>query len=387
MGWATGATPDQNARTLGVGAYLGNTGFGYGDTYTVAYSEEVNQLFAQRIAAGSAVGDALVGAKQAYFGGRGVFGVYDEKAMARVHAVRPADVVGERPARRRRLRPRRCACRRGHDRVRREGVRDGGDRAGGCRRSRIRRPGSRPRRSTSIRSPTRRTRSRPASSGRAPNGVQVSHLRPLQPKLYVPLTGTTAHGALLTALRSTDEADVDPVYARPLLDLTTNEPELAFGDVAFPSRLQAVRTFETPSGRTQRVVVVTGQFFSNATPDPNGTGTQRLFSRVAGRVFKSTSQDYIPPAFQLIARRGSVPRAAFGVDVTDLIPTGPSTTGPGTVKRVLVAVRSGTVAGLDVRDLVAVAQRTPSTGRAACRSPARNSSTSSRPSTPPATSP
>ena len=69
-------------RTLGVGAYLGNTGFGYGDTTTVAYSEEVNQLFAKRIAAGSAVGDALVGAKQEYFGGRGVFGVYDEKAMA-----------------------------------------------------------------------------------------------------------------------------------------------------------------------------------------------------------------------------------------------------------------------------------------------------------------
>jgi hypothetical protein len=60
MGWATGANPDQNARTLGVGAYLGNTGFGYGDTTTVAYSEEVNQLFAKRIALGSAVGDALV---------------------------------------------------------------------------------------------------------------------------------------------------------------------------------------------------------------------------------------------------------------------------------------------------------------------------------------
>ena len=165
MGWATGATPDQNAKTLGVGAYLGNTGFGYGDTYIVAYSEEVNGLFAQRIAAGSAVGDALVGAKQEYFGGRGVFGVYDEKAMgeftlyglpmwsvsgpsggaAPTPAAAPADTgttafAAKASARRPRRR---------------------------LRRSRIRRPGSTPRRSTWIRSSTRRTRSRPASSGRA----------------------------------------------------------------------------------------------------------------------------------------------------------------------------------------------------------------------------
>src|SRR5438552_15687970 len=50
------------------GAYLGNTGFGYGDTLVVAYSEELNRLFAQRIAAGSTVGDALAAAKQAYYG-------------------------------------------------------------------------------------------------------------------------------------------------------------------------------------------------------------------------------------------------------------------------------------------------------------------------------
>ena len=64
------------------GAYLGNTGYGYGDSLVVAYSEELNRLFAQRIAAGSTVGNAIVAAKQDYFGGLGVFGVYDEKSMA-----------------------------------------------------------------------------------------------------------------------------------------------------------------------------------------------------------------------------------------------------------------------------------------------------------------
>ena len=335
MGWATGATPDQNAEGLGVGAYLGNTGFGYGDTYTVAYSEEVNQLFAQRIAAGSAVGDALVGAKQAYFGGRGVFGVYDEKAMGEftLYGLPMWSVSGPPGG----ATPTPAAA-----------PADAGTTAFAAKASAtaataqaaaaITDPSTGLDAETFDVDPIANTPHTVAAGKfwEGPNGVQVSHLRPLEPKLYVPLTGTTAHGALLTALRSIDEADVDPVYARPLLDLTTNEPELAFGDVAFPSRLQAVRTFETPGARMQRVVVVTGQFFSNATPDPNGNGTQRLFSRVAGRVFKSTSQDYIPPAFQLIdgARIGST--AAFTVNVADLTPTG-----AGTVKRVLVAVRSG----------------------------------------------
>jgi hypothetical protein len=207
--------------------------------------------------------------------------------------------------------------------------------------------------------------------------------------MYIPLTGTTAHGALLTALRSSDLSDIDPVYARPLVDLNANEPELAFGDVAFPSRLQAVRTFETPTGRTQRVVILMGQFFSNDTADPNGKGTQRLFSRVGGRVFKSTSQDYIPPAFQLIdaATIGSTTpfTAAFKVDVTDLMPTGPGTTGPGTVKRVLVGVRSGTSQNWTFTDL-AQSSSVRNAGRAGRRSPTRTSSTSSRPSTPRATS-
>ena len=66
----------------GLGAFLGNTGFGFGDSIVVAYSEELNRLFAQRIAAGSSVGSALAAAKQAYYGQLGVFGVYDEKAMA-----------------------------------------------------------------------------------------------------------------------------------------------------------------------------------------------------------------------------------------------------------------------------------------------------------------
>jgi Tol biopolymer transport system component len=85
------------------------------------------------------------------------------------------------------------------------------------------------------------------------------------------------------------------------------------------------------------VVVVTGQFFRNTAPDANGTGIQRLFTHVGGRAFRSTSLDYIPPAFQLIDATKVGTNAAFTVDVTDQTPTV-----PGTVRRVLVAVKSGT---------------------------------------------
>ena len=63
-------------------AYLGNTTFGYGDTTVVAYTEELNRLFAEQVRAGGPIGDALRLAKNEYFSTRGVFGVYDEKAMA-----------------------------------------------------------------------------------------------------------------------------------------------------------------------------------------------------------------------------------------------------------------------------------------------------------------
>jgi CSLREA domain-containing protein len=337
MGWDTSVNPDQNAQALGVGAYLGNTGTGYGDTYVVAFSEEVDQLFAQRIAAGSAVGDALVGAKQEYFGGRGVFGVYDEKSMAEftLYGLPMWSVTG--PAG---TQPAAPASLDG-------GAQPFGANAATVQTTALAANAVVPDPSTGLDAetfdvdPVNNTK-RTVAAGifwEGPDGVQVSHLRPIQPKMYVPLTGTTAHGALITALRSSEppENPVNPVYARPLIDLSANEPELPFGDVAFPSRLQAVRTFETPTGRVQRVVVVTGQFFRNTAPDANGTGIQRLFTHVAGRAFRSTSPDYIPPAFQLIHATKVGSNAAFSVDVTDQTPTG-----MGTVKRVLVGVKSGT---------------------------------------------
>ena len=52
-------------RGRGRGRYLANTGFGYGDSDNVAYSEDLNARFASNLADGMTAGAAFADAKQA----------------------------------------------------------------------------------------------------------------------------------------------------------------------------------------------------------------------------------------------------------------------------------------------------------------------------------
>src|SRR5262249_43507495 len=160
------------------------------------------------------------------------------------------------------------------------------------------------------------------------------HLRPIQPKAFRGLSGTTGHGALITELTSADTNCVDPVFARPIVDLSDHERELRFGDVAFPSKLPTVRTFETPTDRMQQLVLATRQLVAQrCTPNPDPElGGQRLFNHIAGRVFRSASNDFVAPAFQFIQANQAGGNVSFIVDVTDKTQTGAA----GTVKQVLV---------------------------------------------------
>ncbi len=79
------------AQTLGQqgSLYIGNTGYGYGDTKTVAYTEQLMALFAAQVTSPfdlangevSTVGQALAWAKNEYVAGLQTFSVYDEKAL------------------------------------------------------------------------------------------------------------------------------------------------------------------------------------------------------------------------------------------------------------------------------------------------------------------
>jgi hypothetical protein len=76
------------------GNWIGNTGFGYGDTDTVGYSERLADLFTLAIGrdvrnrlneyTGPTIGEALARAKQMYLrtSGPGGFSIYDEKVIA-----------------------------------------------------------------------------------------------------------------------------------------------------------------------------------------------------------------------------------------------------------------------------------------------------------------
>ncbi len=67
---------------LGPTAYLGNTGFGYGDTASVDYSERWAALFAEFLNSEETVGEASLRSKRQYVLEKGAFGVYDEKVLA-----------------------------------------------------------------------------------------------------------------------------------------------------------------------------------------------------------------------------------------------------------------------------------------------------------------
>ena len=314
--------------------YLGNTTFGYGDSLVVAYSEELNRLLAEQIRAGGPIGDALRLAKQAYFSTRGVFGVYDEKAMAAFTLYGlPMWSIGAVPQAQ-------------------SAETEGGVQT--LEQSASAAPLAIPTTTTGTDpvtglaveafDATPAFTSVPAGANgsflRGDSGVQVSHLRPIQPKLVIELTGTQGHGALVTGLTSSDANGVDPVYARPIVDQAGDEPELAFNDVAYPSKLLTVRSFLVAAGERQRLVVGTGQFFGNPAVDDTGTGTQRRYTRIAGHVYRSTSTDRLAPTFTKIDAFLVNGNAAFSVEAAG-----------GDVRRVLVGYRSGTANAWQFVDL------------------------------------
>ena len=314
--------------------YLGNTTFGYGDTNVVAYSEELNRLLAEQVRAGGPIGDALRLAKNEYFSTRGVFGVYDEKAMAAFTLygmpmwsigapTQPASVVTGG------IQPLEAAS--GASTLAIPATTVGTDPVTGLQVEQF------------DASPAF-TQVPPSGTSyflRGDSGVQVSHLRPIQPKMVIELGGTQAHGALVTGLTSNDAGGVNPVYARPIVDQSANEPELSFNDVAYPSKLLTVRSFQVAAGNRQRLVVGTGQFFGNpAAVDAVGTGIQRRYTRIEGHVYRSASTDRVPPTFTKIDAFTVTGNAAFAVEVAG-----------GDAERVLAGYRSGSASVWQFVDL------------------------------------
>ena len=89
--------------------------------------------------------------------------------------------------------------------------------------------------------------------------------------------------AFITGLESTDFSGIDPVYARPIVDNSTAEPELPFADVAFPAKIQSLVSQQTRTGPKASAVLVQGQFFSDDTPDAKAPEPAPVHASRSGR--------------------------------------------------------------------------------------------------------
>ena len=151
--------------------------------------------------------------------------------------------------------------------------------------------------------------------------------------------GETAGGAFITQLTTEDIAVADIAFARPVIDLGENEPEIETDEVVFPTAFTNIAAYKAPppdggpfEPRDQLNVIV-GQFTSPL--DGANHGTERLFRDFESQVFYrpeaaaqpalapplAASGDYVRPEFDNVQARvvesTSSNQAAFSVDVTD----------------------------------------------------------------------
>jgi hypothetical protein len=291
------------AETLGQqGAlYVGNTGFGYGDTETVAYTELLMALFAEQVTAPldldrgagldvSTVGQALAWAKNEYVSGVQTFSVYDEKALMEstfyglpfYRVGLESEPLPDPPTNQ---------------------VQDGQlvvniDTDFGP-------PAETPSGTLFV----------DTLAGK--DSLIVAPGRPIQPKAVVDVSdvdpvdprrlATVAHGAIIESMTSEYDTGVDPVIATPIFDEAAGQPEPDVGDVVFPTRPLDITTSVGPAGKRQQLVVATGQFNSERS-------TQRLDDEHRISVYYSNSDDFTAPAIGAVT--SSVTAGVLNIDVS-----------------------------------------------------------------------
>ncbi len=271
------ATPvDDWAKTFAdAGAlWIANTGFGYADTDTLAYSAKLMSEFAGELNGSLTIGEALTAAKQQYAAGNAILSPYDMKALMEstfyglpMYNLNASGTPVAPPS-------------------------------GGSTETDPTFP------TTGL--TVARFSVSPALSlatgggyyeATGPGGgTQATEYRPIEPLVTLPATeaGLIPHGALITALGSSDVANFSPAYSMPAVASENSAPPL-IGDAAFPGTLQRVASFATftsdGTGQGADVDLVAGQYFPN--PSSPGKGTQRLFDSIAGQTY------YLPPTSPL----------------------------------------------------------------------------------------
>jgi hypothetical protein len=310
-----GGTTDFAQAILGSGgAWIGNTGYGYGDAADVGYSELLMEGFSQQLAAGETVGHALRRAKAEYFNRTGVhsFSPYDEKVLAQatLYGLPMAQVSLPEPLRRSLLADSAAVV------------------SGQIGQAETSPEGLTARRVTFTPPYTAHAITPTATITNAIAGVYFSvggeiesnPGEPIQPRTSVTITlaGETPHGAFFEGGTYKVLPAFDPVVARiisDVVDLPPAEPPFDFSGRWQPPTWSLINQLWTPEGVSQRLVVVPAQYRS-ASPT---RGTERLFEQMDYTVYYSPSTDWIPPSIWRV-QRTSLDREndEVHVEVTDL---------------------------------------------------------------------
>jgi hypothetical protein len=300
-------------------SFVGNTGFGLGNTDSVAFSEELMAAFAGNLGGSLSIGAALANAKQSYYLGRTAFSSYDEKTLSEAELYGlPMYGVGIAPAALGApLAPAPTAPIVSPDPVR------------GASSSTSPNQGTLtalPSTSADVASfdvvPSFTARSGSHGDYLTNAGqVQAPNYRPLQPFVTLPATrtGTVAHGVLIDGLTSSDLTPFNPDNVRPTLDLTANELEPQFADEAWPTKVPTLVSLDDANGLRQNLNLTTGQFFTDGATH---AGVERKWTHIAGRVTYSSSTDFVPPTVDSIDAFLSGGTVTFSGRFGDLTETG-----------------------------------------------------------------
>ncbi len=277
------------------GVFVGNTGFGYGDTDTVALSEQLMGDFAQRLNGSMSVGEALLYAKNAYFSGLAEYTPYDEKVLQettfyglpfyQLDVPNPPAVPAPVS------------------------------------------PVVTPDQSTGLDSTT--THLAPTyKTVTADNGTTYTAAvdpatgqdslttvqgRPVEPKVdqeFALPAGDQAHDALVLGLTSVDTPETDPYVFQPVVDNSGERVDVGV-DTAFPTRAVQVNPGLDPAGQTFHVAATTGYF---RTTDADGNGLQRTYKSMDVETFlpPAGTTDFTAPTFSQVT--GQVHNGMLSVD-------------------------------------------------------------------------
>jgi hypothetical protein len=276
--------------------WIGNSGFGYDDTESVALSGRLMLLFAQRLNGPGSIGEQWVDAVNSYHLSAGAWDVLDEKVMLQATFYGPPWSTFESPV----TPP-------AHTAPTPSDPDDDGLET----------------HSLTIDPVIDEHSASGARKWWSIDGETLSvEYRSIQPLTTrdVTVVGKRAHDPFITNLEVHDLEGVEPVRAYPTIERSAYEPNPNFPNIFWPA--VPVTVLESSFGATLNLIA--GQFRPTPTPSNPELGTERLIDSITVEIGYSTGSDDVRPLISEVGAVMTGPDAArIFVRATDETDTSP----------------------------------------------------------------